>query len=172
MPAANRLRELIDNPDSFTGSPGYTFARDQGLQAAQRAMSRTRGSGNALAELTRLGTGYAAQDYGNTVDRLRGIVSDENQFALGTEQNRIAATRNANDFALGNRNADNTRRANDQSYGVNLLRTGNDFTLGRERNANDASRTGLDWWNSTQDQAARRRREALDWWDRYNTGGG
>ncbi len=172
MPAANRLRELIDNPDSFTGSPGFTFARDQGLKAAERAMSRTRGSGNALAELTRLGTGYAAQDYGNTVDRLRGIVSDENQFALGTEANRIASTRASNDFTLGNRAADNTRRANDQSYGLGLYRAGNDFTLGSRAANNADTRTSLDWWNSTEDQAARRRREALDWWDRYNTGGG
>lgn len=172
MPAANRLRDLIDNPDSFTGSPGFTFARDQGLQAANRAMSRTRGSGNALAELTRLGTGYAAQDYGNEFERLAGVVRDENQMALGTEANRINATRASNDFTLGSQANANTRRRGDQDYGLGLYRAGNDFTLGSQQNQNAARRTDLDFWNSREDQAARRRREALDWWDRYNTGGG
>lgn len=172
MPAVNRLRELIDNPGSFTGTPGYMFARDQALQAAERGMSRTRGSGNALAELTRLGAGYAAQDYGNEVDRLGRIAGQDQQYELGQEQNRIASTRASNDYSLGIRNADNNRRASDQSYGLGLYRAGNDFTLGSQTNANAARRTSLDFWNSREDAAARRRREALDFWDRYNSGGG
>lgn len=172
MAAVNRLRELIENPGSFTGTPGYQFARDQAMHAAERGMSRTRGSGNALAELTRLGAGYASQDYGNEVDRLTRIAGQDQQFELGQEGNRINATRVGNDFTLGTQTNENTRRRGDQDYGLGLYRAGNDFTLGTQQNRNAARRTDLDWWNAGEDQASRRRREALDWWDRYNRDGG
>jgi len=183
MAAANRLAELINNPDSFSGTPGYRFALDQGLQAAQRSGSRMRGSGNVLAELTRLGTGFAQQDYGNEVDRLARINANDQQFQLGSEANRNTATRNANDFTLGTRAADNTRRSNDQNYGLGMFRSSNDFTLGREANANTAQRNFWDFNLGSQRNAtdaytasdtadSRRRRDALDWWNSFNTNGG
>lgn len=60
---------------SFVASPGYDFARSQGLEAAQRAANVNAGAngGNILAELTRLGTGYANQEYGNWLNRLQGL---------------------------------------------------------------------------------------------------
>jgi hypothetical protein len=48
----------------FQESPGYQFQLEQGLQASQAAASRTGGlGGNQLLELTRMGQGYASQDY-------------------------------------------------------------------------------------------------------------
>ena len=52
----NELRRLITDPSSFSGSPGFRFALDQGTQAISRASSANRGSGNVLAELMKYGT--------------------------------------------------------------------------------------------------------------------
>lgn len=175
MPAANRLRELIDNPESTRLTGAGQFALDQGLNAAQRTNSRVRGSGGLMAELTRLGTGFALQDRGNEIDRLSGIVRDENNFSLGTEQNRIASTRASNDFTLGSQANANTLRRNNQDYGLGLYRAGNDFSLGSQANRNTATRNAFDFTLGSQrnanDAEARRRQEALDWWDRFAAGG-
>lgn len=60
---------------AFQAGPGYEFARDQGLDAAARRANSLgmAASGNTLAELTRLGTGYANQEYGNWLTRLQGL---------------------------------------------------------------------------------------------------
>lgn len=61
--ALNRLND----PNAFESSPGFTFARDQGLDAIKtqnNALGRL-ASGNTLAALTQFGTGIAQQDYNN-----------------------------------------------------------------------------------------------------------
>jgi len=63
-------------PEQFLMNiPGYKYALDTGLQAAtRRAAAQGRGlSGNLLEELTRVGTGTAAQFYGQEADRLAGL---------------------------------------------------------------------------------------------------
>lgn len=176
MPAANRLRELIDNPESTQLTGAGQFALNQGLNAATRTNSRVRGSGGLMAELTRLGTGFALQDRGAEMDRLSGIVRDENQFSLGSEQNRIASTRNANDFTLGSEQNANTLRRNNQDYGLGLYRAGNDFTLGSQSNRNTARRNWMDFQlgsdRNGMDAESRRRRDAMDFWDRFSSSGG
>lgn len=164
----NRLKALLENPSSFQTSPGYQFAVDQGLKAAMRAGASRRGSGNMLAELTRLGAGYAAQEYGSQADRLARLLSGEQQYALG----------------LGGLDAN--RRASDQQFGLGMLRTANDFTLGSraadtaqdraewdyelgsDRNANDAERNWWDaqtnWRNLQSQDRARRAQTRQDWW--------
>jgi len=157
----NELRRLITDPSSFSGSPGFRFALDQGTQAISRASSANRGSGNVLAELMKYGTGLAAQDYGDTVDRLGRLSGQEQQYDLGLGQN------------------ENTRRRGDQDFGLGLLRAGTerelgigelegrnwqrraDFRLGQGRNATDWYRARTDrgrarsddWWN--QDRSTR-----------------
>lgn len=173
----NQLQELLTNPSSFTGTPGYNFTRDAALQATQRSNSSSRNSGNALAALADRGASLASTEYGNTVDRLGKLSGQEDSFNLGSEQNannaqrnawdfQLGTNKNANDFSLGNdRNAnDATRNANDYTLGVGKL--GNDaqnnwygYDLGRgqnanvtARNANDFNiangRNGIDWFNA------------------------
>lgn len=69
------LNALADPAASFESSPGYAFARDQGLDAIktqQNSLGRL-ASGNTLAALTEYGTGIAQQDFGNWWDRQSGL---------------------------------------------------------------------------------------------------
>lgn len=169
----NELRKLLEDPNSFSGTPGYQFTRDQALEATKRSNSRQRGSFNALAALMDRGAGLASTEYGNTVDRLGRLVGQEQQFDLGSEANRLTGVRDANaltlgqgridldrelgtraantadtrvgnDFTLGMGGLDNSRRAADQNFGLGMYRAGNDFALGSEQNANTAQNN---WWN-------------------------
>jgi hypothetical protein len=158
----NELSNLLKNPGSFQGSPGFQFSLDQGLGAVGRSNSRMRGSGNALAALTNYGTGLAMQDYGNTVDRYGRLLGQEqnydlgqgqnanqatsiaNQFSLGKEQNANQAKSIANQFSLGQSQNANAAHANDQQFGLGMYRAGNDFSLGSEQNANTAQNN---WYN-------------------------
>lgn len=140
----NKLRDLMNNPGSFQGTPGFKFALDTGLDAVNRSNSASRGSGNALAALTKYGTGLAAQDYGNEFDRLLRGSGQEQQFQIGTDANANTATRNANDLSLGT-----TRNANDLTLGLgananSAARNANDLTLGLGANANTATRNAND----------------------------
>lgn len=167
----NLLKQYLQTPGSYTGSPGFTFARDQGLQAAQRqAQAQGMGnSGNVLAELTKLGTGYASQDYGSTIDRLGKLsgqeqsydlgqgqnantaesnrltgIRDTNQYSLGQAQNANTATRNANDFTLGQGQNANTAQRNANDFGLGTYQATNQYNLGHEANTNTAQNN---WWN-------------------------
>lgn len=169
----NELRKLLEDPNSFSGTPGYQFTRDQALEATKRSNSRQRGSFNALAALMDRGAGLASTEYGNTVDRLGRLVGQEQQFDLGSEANRLTGVRDANaltlgqgridldrelgtraantadtrvgnDFTLGMGGLDNSRRAADQNFGLGMYRAGNDFDLGKEQNSNTAQR---DWYD-------------------------
>ena len=165
---ANKLRELITNPGSYTATPGYQFALDQGINAAQRSSSAAglRYSGNALADLVKLGAGYASQDYGATVDRLGKLSGQEQQYDLGqganantAEANRLAgirdanaltlgeganantAQRNANDLTLGEGQLDLGRHTADQTYDLGMSRTAADYDLGVRGADNAATAT-------------------------------
>lgn len=121
----NQLNELISNPGSFSGTPGYKFALDQGMQATQRANSNQRGSGNALAALMDRGVGMANQSYMDYAGLLGKLNSGEQQYDLGQSTNANAADRNANDYNLGLGQNSNTARRDFWNY-----------DLGRESNAN------------------------------------
>src|SRR5262252_5119339 len=55
---------------SYTSDPGYAFARDQAIDAANRAsVARGGAAGNNIADVTKLATGLASQDYGNWAQR-------------------------------------------------------------------------------------------------------
>lgn len=59
---------------AFQAGPGYSFALDQGTQAALRGASAAGmlNSGNTLTALTGFGQGLANQEYGSWLDRLKG----------------------------------------------------------------------------------------------------
>lgn len=63
--------------DAFRTGPGYTFAFDQGTNAALRGASAAGmlNSGNTLTELAKFGQGLADQEYGSWLDRLSGLSS-------------------------------------------------------------------------------------------------
>jgi hypothetical protein len=60
---------------AFQNGPGYQFALDQGLEAAQRnsASSGNLNSGNTLMALSDYGRGMQNQEYGKWQDRLAGF---------------------------------------------------------------------------------------------------
>jgi hypothetical protein len=99
------------------------------------------GSGNALAELTKYGTGLAQQDYGNTIDRLGKLQGQEQSYDLGFGQNENTATNNQNQFALGAQRNANDAQKNWWDYDANQTRNANDLTVGQGRNA-------VDWFNA------------------------
>ena len=125
---SNRLNDLISNPGSFQGTPGYQFARDQGLQATERGMSSQRGSGNVLAALMDRGTGMANQGYMDYAKLLGGLSGQEQQYDIGLQGQANTADRNANDFTLGSWTAGNNAQRDFWNY-----------DLGREQNANTAA---------------------------------
>jgi len=187
-----QLDSMLTDPNSFQGTPGFQFALNTGLDSVNRSNSRMRGSGNALAALTKYGTGLASQNYGNQRDFLGKMVGQEQNYGLGEVANQNAATRNANDLTLGlgananaaSRNANdltlgqganaNTARANDQNFGLGMYQAGNQYDLGMT-NANNTAQNN--WWNymlggqANNNQAANNQnnynlglgRNAIDW---------
>lgn len=83
---------------SFTQSPDYSFAFNQGLQALQRsgAAGGTGLSGGQVKAATEFGQGLASQQYGNYVNRLLGLA----QLGTGAaNQSTNAALSGANSQA-------------------------------------------------------------------------
>lgn len=60
------------NPATFEGSPGYTYAKQQGLDATTNALTRGPGGGNALMALQKTGQGLADQNWGNYLSNASG----------------------------------------------------------------------------------------------------
>jgi hypothetical protein len=83
---------------AFRASPGYDFQVERGLDAAQRRANTMGGAagGNILAELQRLGQGYASQDWANWLGQLQGL-AQTGASALG----QATAGRSAASAALG-----------------------------------------------------------------------
>ena len=159
--ARNALRDLQANPGSFTGSPGFSFALQQGQEAARRAAGARgmRGSGNVLAELTSHATGLASQDYGNEFQRRLAAAGQEQEGELaggrlalddrlGTgrldlERGDLALRgelgRGELDLGRGRLSLDNTRSDRDYDIagrGLDDTREGRwlDYSLGTDRN--------------------------------------
>lgn len=51
------------DPSTFTGSPGYQYAKQQGMDAVTNAATRGPGGGNALLALQKTGQGLADQNW-------------------------------------------------------------------------------------------------------------
>lgn len=168
---ANTLRDLLTDPSSFRGTPGFKFALDSGSDAVARkaAAAGMNQSGNMLGELMRFGTGLASQEYGGMLDRLGRLVGQEQQYDLGQEGNRLAGVRDANAFTLGKDRLALDNKQADQTFGLGAARAANDFTLGQQSNANTAQRN---WWDYSLGrdrnniaESEGRNRNALDWYN-------
>lgn len=197
----NELKNLLTNPGSFTGTPGFQFALNTGLGSIQGQNSRMRGSGNVMAALTRFGTGLASQDYGNQVSRLGSLLGQEQNYDLGQGNLKLGNERLDWDKKYGQGVLDNTRTANEQNYGLGMYRAGNEFALGSEQNANtaqnnwmnyllgheqnnntasanqnsynlNASRIPIDWFNAQTSRGAAQSGDYFKWLDYLKNGGG
>lgn len=87
--AYNSLLGLGQAPAGFTGfqqSPGYQFAMQQGMDAAQSSAAARGGlnSGKTLADLNTYGQGVANQEYQTYLNRLQGI-GQQGQAAAGMQ---------------------------------------------------------------------------------------
>lgn len=87
--AYNSLLGLGQAPAGFTGfqqSPGYQFAMQQGMDAAQSSAAAGGGlnSGRTLRDLNAFGQGLANQEYQTYLNRLQGI-GQQGQSAAGMQ---------------------------------------------------------------------------------------
>lgn len=93
--AAGNQRAL----SSFTAGPGYTWARDQGLDAIERtAASRGQlAGGNTTADLLKYSTGLANQTWGDYISRMQpglGLYSTGLGGQAGVAGNQATASQN------------------------------------------------------------------------------
>ena len=82
---AEQVRELMEEPESFTGSPGYQLRFGEGQRAVERSAA-SRGkmfSGQLLKELTTYGQGMASQEYQSEFQRRMSMANLGGQAASG-----------------------------------------------------------------------------------------
>ena len=111
---------------TFEGTPGFEFARDQGLQAGERAASAGgfAGGGRAQKEAIRFATGTAQQDRGNEIARLLGFLgqNDAGRGQLAGQEESFADTIARLRAGIGEAGAGGTiGKSNAKSAGVNNL---------------------------------------------------
>jgi hypothetical protein len=82
--------------DLFRQTPGYEFARDEGLQAVMRNAAARGGlaGGNTTADMMKYGTGLADQTYGNYLQRLNPLMQMYGQGISG-QANALTGMGNA-----------------------------------------------------------------------------
>lgn len=154
--AGNRLKQLLTDPNSFKGTPGFQFALNTGLDTLDRKNSTIRNTPNALLEAMKYGTGLAQQDYGGEVSRLGQLSGQEQSYDLGLGSEANTAQRTANDLALGQESNANQRYATDTgaatsryntdaSTGLGYFKTNADFILGQGANNNTAANNQMNY---------------------------
>lgn len=95
-----------DRPEGYGGfqeTPGYQFARSEGLNAVEGSAAGRGGlySGATMQALQERGTGLANQEYGNYVNRLTGLAGSGQNAAAGMGAANQAYSNQAGN-ALGN----------------------------------------------------------------------
>ena len=135
----NRLKELLDNPSSFQGTPGFQFALNKGTEAINRRLSAMglNNSGKQLEDLTEFSTGLAMQDYGNHLDRVGRFDAQDKDFALGSYQA-------ANAYDLGRESNRNARFGTEANYDLGMRRD----ALDQNRFGLQQDESDLDWYNA------------------------
>jgi hypothetical protein len=175
----NKLKALIDNPGSFSGTPGFKFAVDTAMDQLGRQNSSIRGSGAALTALSDRAGGMASQNYLQYLTNLGDLSGKEQQYdlgqtrntndlTLGTEANRLTGVRDANNYTLGQGRLGLDSRTADQNFGLGMFRANNDAELGHEQNANTAQNN---WWNYSLG-ADRNNNDRAQMENNYNLGQG
>jgi hypothetical protein len=109
MPWLNEGRNALgrmNDPNAFTASPGYQWARSEGQRDIGNSFAARGGaaSGNALRALSEFNTGLAQQDYGNWWNQQAGLAgvgqttgAQIGQFGANTAANAGNAYQNAGD---------------------------------------------------------------------------
>jgi hypothetical protein len=105
-------KRVMAGPGEFEAGPGYEFTKAEGERAVDRGLASRGlyGSGKALKELTRFGTGLASQEYDkflqrhyqslNPLQSLSGVGQTTGQ-QLGVEGARTAGVMGGNLMAAG-----------------------------------------------------------------------
>lgn len=133
---------------SFQASPGYEFARAEGIRGIDQAAS-ARGlinSGARARELMRYGTGVANQEYGNWMNRLQGLAG-------------VGQTASGQTASLGQQAGQNMAALNQQGGGAlaNLaMQTGQANAQGTVGQANallGGVNNGLGLWSLMRERA-------------------
>ena len=120
----------------FEGTPGFQFARDQGLQGAERAASAGgfSGGGRAMKEAARFASGLAAQDRGNEIARLLGFLgaNDAGRGQLAGQEESFANALARLRTGAGEAQAGGTiGAANARTAGINNLLNVGAFLAGK-----------------------------------------
>lgn len=169
--------------------PSYKFRFDESMRGAERGLSKMRGSGNALTALLDRASGMASTEYGADFARKAGLLGQEQANSVAVEGNRLTGVRDANNFSLGNRQADNTatgnwlnyglgmtnaannRRQGDQQFGLGMFNGSNNFTLGQQRNQNDWyqgwANANSNWLNANTNADNNRNTWNMNWWRQF-----
>jgi hypothetical protein len=81
LDAENRLKSLLDDPESIKQTGAYKFRVGQGQEALQRSLGARGllGSGNRLMELTKYGQDMASQEYDTQFSRLADLLGRKGQ---------------------------------------------------------------------------------------------
>lgn len=151
LDAYNALRfenGLGDRPEGyqgFTGTPGYDFRRQQGLDAVQGSVAGRQGlmSGAALKAMERFGQDYASNEYGNYLSRLGGMASG-GQSAAGLQ----ASTSQNYGAQIGN-----NMLAGGQAQAQGFMNAGNAAaagTVGMTNAFNNALGQGMGLWQQNK----------------------
>jgi len=108
-PATNALSYLAgvgERPEGFTdftGTPGYEFRRNEGIEAVDRSAA-SRGnlfSGATLKDQERFGQGIASQEFGNYLGQLTNLMQ-AGTGAAGGQATALSNTNQSVNQALGN----------------------------------------------------------------------
>lgn len=151
------LAQFMENPSSYTQSPGYKFTMDQGLNSATAKLASMGllNSGYGGDQLVRTAGGIAAQGYDNALARMLQGAGMENQYDLGS---RAADTSQFN--------ADTSRQSANQNFGLDTLRTANAYDLGMRGLQQQGNK---DWW-SYQLDSQRNNQNAANAENEWNLG--
>lgn len=108
--AEQRLKSLLDNPDSITQSAAYKFRVGQGQEALQRSLGAKGllNSGNRLMELTKYGQDMGSQEYDAQAGRLGNLLGNYSQSWIG-DKNANTGLFNAQANAWNSAQANNDR---------------------------------------------------------------
>ena len=114
----SKLNALMADPDSIKDSAAYKFSFDQGKDAVERsaAAKGMLGSGNVLAELTKFGSGLAAQNYNTEANRLAGLATTQKNYLMGQGQLALGAAKAKSDDYWNSKNMANSFALN-SGYG-------------------------------------------------------
>lgn len=146
--ALSQMQQLNSgNFSSFTESPDYAFARDQGLQGLERGAAARGGmySGGADADRMRFASGLASQNYNSFYNRLQSMAGQGQTTASGLGQMGMGMANNIGNAQMGMGNARASGYINNANIAGNVLGQGAG-ALGQWYGQNSARNGGGTGW--------------------------